>query len=163
MFDSDGNVYGTTWAGGSYGIGVVFKLTPNSNGAYTETVLHSFKGADGDGALPASNVMLDASGNIFGTTVGGGVYYCLCGTVFQCCITSAFLVRNKEAFVCQNVVSSETPNFLQARLLARKTSPLPCFSCGSNLDLRLECLGSQGSGRFAVSGFLGFLLSAVLR
>jgi uncharacterized repeat protein (TIGR03803 family) len=83
VFDSDGNIYGTTWFGGAYETGTVFKLTPNSTGPWTETLLHSFKGADGDGASPASNVILDSSGNIYGTTLGGGNSNCICGTVFE--------------------------------------------------------------------------------
>ena len=49
VLDSKGNVYGTTTAGGSYGGGTVFKLTPKASGKWTETILHSFNGNDGDG------------------------------------------------------------------------------------------------------------------
>ena len=44
IFDAAGNLYGTTGSGGAYGPGTVFKLTPNADGRWTESVLHSFTG-----------------------------------------------------------------------------------------------------------------------
>ena len=78
--DPSGNLYGTTYAGGAYvaagasklGPGTVFKLTPESNGSWTETVLHSFKGS-WDGGGPIGGVILDDEGCIYGTTFQGGV------------------------------------------------------------------------------------------
>ena len=78
--DSQGNLYGTTWNGGAYNDGTVFMTTRSG----VETVLHSF-GAGTDGLLPAGGLVRDAQGNLYGTTVGGGVN--LHGTVFQ--ITAA--------------------------------------------------------------------------
>ncbi len=65
--DSSGNVYGTTYYGGSSGYGVVFKISP----AGLESVLYSFKGSP-DGAYPLAGVTADDSGNLYGTTYGGG-------------------------------------------------------------------------------------------
>jgi len=65
--DAEGNLYGTTERGGAYGRGVVFELTP----AGTETVLYSFAGGS-DGAYPVASLVIDASGNIYGTTEAGG-------------------------------------------------------------------------------------------
>lgn len=70
--DSAGNLYGTTWEGGSkgcgqVGCGTVFKLDPSG----TETILHVFTGGT-DGAAPYAGVTLDAKGNIYGTTQQGG-------------------------------------------------------------------------------------------
>ena len=67
IFDSAGNLYGTTEEGGAYGYGVVFKLTPGG----TETVLYSFTGGN-DGAYPAASLIMDPSGNLYGTTEEGG-------------------------------------------------------------------------------------------
>jgi uncharacterized repeat protein (TIGR03803 family) len=85
-FDDAGNLYGTTIYGGANGIGTVFKLTPGSNGKWTETVLHSFNTVDGRG--PVAGVILDAAGNLYGTTYLGGtgagcLYSYGCGTVFE--------------------------------------------------------------------------------
>ncbi len=72
-FDPAGNLYGTTYSGGTYGYGVVFQLTPNPGGSWREKVLHRF--TDGkDGGLPYSNLIVDAAGNLCGTTTSGGAY-----------------------------------------------------------------------------------------
>jgi len=83
--DASGNIYGATAGGGAFGKGVVFKLTAAAKGPWTETVLRSFRG-DRDGAYPASGVVVDKSGNLYGTTSqGGGDRNCTggCGTVFK--------------------------------------------------------------------------------
>jgi uncharacterized repeat protein (TIGR03803 family) len=68
--DSSGNLYGTTQGGGSLNAGTVFELV-NSSGSYTENVLYSFTGG-GDGGYPASGLIMDSSGNLYGTTFYGG-------------------------------------------------------------------------------------------
>jgi uncharacterized repeat protein (TIGR03803 family) len=78
IFDGAGNLYGTAELGGS-GDGVVFELSPNSNGRWTESVLHTFTYSDG--AAPFAGVIFDASGNLYGTTEGGGAFQE--GTVFK--------------------------------------------------------------------------------
>ncbi len=74
--DQAGNLYGTAGGGtgpcGGGGCGVVFKMTPNSNGKWTYTVLHRFVGTDG--ALPVAGPTLDSKGNIYGTTSAGGAF-----------------------------------------------------------------------------------------
>ncbi len=74
IFDAAGNLYGTTWVGGAYGGGVVFELTPTSNG-WSESVLHSLTGGS-DAALT-----FDRGGNLYGITWFEGTYGW--GTVFK--------------------------------------------------------------------------------
>ena len=77
-FDHSGNIYGTTESGGAYGQGTVFKLTPNGDGSWSESVLYNFKGVY-DGAFPLGGLIFDAAGNLYGTTWAGAC----CGTVFK--------------------------------------------------------------------------------
>jgi uncharacterized repeat protein (TIGR03803 family) len=79
IFDTAGNLYGTTFSGGAYGDGTVFELTPEAGGGWTETVLHSFNG--NDGSAPYAGLIFDAAGNLYGTTFSGGAYGD--GTVFE--------------------------------------------------------------------------------
>lgn len=67
--DSKGNLYGTTSGGGTYGEGTAFKLTATGNGHWTETLLHSFGKTDIGGCVPYGGPILDAAGNVYGTTV----------------------------------------------------------------------------------------------
>lgn len=94
--DANGNLYGTTLNGGdtsskaclaalSPGCGVVFELTPNSGGGWTQTVLYKFKGGT-DGWDSTAPVTLDSSGNLYGTTSQGRGSGCGghgCGEVFE--------------------------------------------------------------------------------
>lgn len=83
VLDNQGNLYGSTYQGGSFNYGIVFKL--DSNGK--ETLLHDFVGADGLGA--GTHLLRDAAGNLYGTTFSGGTpegaIGCRfgCGTIFE--------------------------------------------------------------------------------
>jgi uncharacterized repeat protein (TIGR03803 family) len=81
--DSAGNLYGVTLTGGisgtcfGGGCGTVFELSPNGHGGWSETVLHHFcEGYSGfncpDGGLPNA-LIIDSSGNLYGTTQFGGL------------------------------------------------------------------------------------------
>ena len=92
IFDSKGNLYGTTssTANACYG-GTVFELSPPSGGVgpWTETVLYCFGGGI-DGSAPRSSLIFDSQGNLYGVTTQGGIYDCSqggdgigCGVVFE--------------------------------------------------------------------------------
>ncbi|HZP24450.1 MAG TPA: choice-of-anchor tandem repeat GloVer-containing protein [Terriglobales bacterium] len=75
VFDSAGNIYGTTSTGGAggcgtQGCGTVFKLTP-SGGGWSESVLYRFTGGQ-DGGAPLATVTLDQGGNLYGAASSGG-------------------------------------------------------------------------------------------
>ena len=72
IFDASGNLYGTTGRGGAYGYGTVFKLAPNSNGTWNETLLHSFNKHGKDGYNPDASLIFDAAGSLYGVTSLGG-------------------------------------------------------------------------------------------
>jgi uncharacterized repeat protein (TIGR03803 family) len=89
IMDAAGNLYGTANFGGAYGYGVVFELTPVAGGGWMEKLLHSFKHSKLDGFTPSlGNLVMDAAGNIYGTTAAGGANVSPacnqgCGTVFE--------------------------------------------------------------------------------
>jgi uncharacterized repeat protein (TIGR03803 family) len=90
IFDSQGNLYGTTFVGGPYGTGTVFRLAPQSGSGWVETVLWAFTNGT-DGGFPTTGLTIDAQGNLYGTTSTGGSLSCIgnqfysqsCGVVFQ--------------------------------------------------------------------------------
>jgi len=69
IFDQAGNLYGTTSVGGAYGAGTVFQLSPSGSG-WTKKILHSFQRYDG--ITPVGGLILDQSGNLYGTTPDAG-------------------------------------------------------------------------------------------
>ncbi len=78
VFDGQGNLYGITNLGPSgdgclgEGCGTVYRLKPNSDGTWTETVIHAFNGSDG--AFPLSSLLYDSQGNLYGSASGEGYF-----------------------------------------------------------------------------------------
>jgi uncharacterized repeat protein (TIGR03803 family) len=78
--DEEGDLFGTTYLGGTVGYGTVFKVDKNGK----ETILHNFAGppdGGGDGAIVYSGVIRDTAGDLYGVTFEGGVYGV--GTVYE--------------------------------------------------------------------------------
>ena len=104
--DRAGNLYGTTFAGGSHDGGSVYELKPH-NGSWTLSMLYSFSGNDGAG--PAAGVVFGPDGNLYGTTQYGGnaSRYCdsSCGTVFK---------LRPPAHLCASLSCSWTETVLHA-------------------------------------------------
>ena len=84
IFDTSGNLYGTTYYGPlqgyngpcrdgtDLGCGTVFELTPKSSGGWMEKILHYFKSNGEDGYHPSAGFIFDASGNLYSSTIYGG-------------------------------------------------------------------------------------------
>ena len=106
ILDAAGSLYGTASHGGAYGYGVVFKLTSNQDGQWTESVLYSFAGGT-DGTYPGAPLLFDSVGNLYGTTRYGGTGTCAlsgpsgCGTVFE-------LTPNRDGSWSETVLYSFT-------------------------------------------------------
>jgi uncharacterized repeat protein (TIGR03803 family) len=89
IFDKAGDLYGTTFYGGAYGGGSVFRLKRASGDEWRERLLYSFCPGGfpcKDGLRPYAGVVLDRSGNLYGTTEQGGGNTCgetHCGTIFK--------------------------------------------------------------------------------
>lgn len=84
VFDKAGNLYGTTFYGGTYGNGTVFKMAPDG----TLTTVYSFHAAGGDGYNPNTGVTLDTKGNIYGSAPVGGLYND--GTLYEISASGVF-------------------------------------------------------------------------
>jgi uncharacterized repeat protein (TIGR03803 family) len=85
VFDSTGNLYGTTLNGGTAGMGSVFELSPEADGLWDLILLHSFTGGN-DGSRADVGITLDSKGSLYGTTYAGGGTGCGgsgCGVVFH--------------------------------------------------------------------------------
>jgi uncharacterized repeat protein (TIGR03803 family) len=95
--DQSGNLYGTTYSGGAFGGGVVFKVSPDG----TETALYGFCSQRNcsDGAYPYAGVIEDQSGNLYGTAeFGGGGLNCdgeTCGVIFEIAANGTYTVLHQ--------------------------------------------------------------------
>jgi uncharacterized repeat protein (TIGR03803 family) len=94
VLDNAGNLYGTTPLGGTGAAGVVFELSPQSDGSWNETILYNFCSLTNclDGKTPEAALVMDAAGNLYGATEYGGNQFrsgCNfggaegCGTAFE--------------------------------------------------------------------------------
>ncbi len=85
VLDSAGDIYGVTQQGGANGGGVVFKMTPRSDGGYRFLTLHAFPDGSSDGLLPTT-IVLDSKGNVYGGTASdqaGDCHTYGCGVIFR--------------------------------------------------------------------------------
>jgi uncharacterized repeat protein (TIGR03803 family) len=85
--DAQGNLYGVTMNGGDHGGGTVYRLTPEQNGTWSETLLYSFLSTKSDGVSPMGSPVFDKQGNLYGATVAGGPTND--GTVYELTPTSS--------------------------------------------------------------------------
>ena len=105
--DAHGNIYGTTMGGGDpsgfscylghieLGCGVVFKLSPDADGSWSESILYNFSGA-ADGYDPSA-LAIDAKGNLYGAAFFGGSTNCPdgCGTIFKLNTTGELTILHR--------------------------------------------------------------------
>jgi uncharacterized repeat protein (TIGR03803 family) len=125
IFDGVGDLYGTTANGGNNGkpclvnklpsCGIVFELSPAAGGGWNESILHEFTNSNGDGSAPLAGLAFDPSGNLYGTTLGGGAYsqqpYCSsgCGTLFELSPVSGGVWTEKIVHSFGNAYDGEYP------------------------------------------------------
>jgi uncharacterized repeat protein (TIGR03803 family) len=110
LYDAAGNLLGTTAYGGAYDHGTVFEIAKTTGGyASSPIILVSFNGTDGN--VPVARLIADASGNLLGTTEGGGAYgspygY---GTVFEIAKTHNGYSSTPTTLVSFNEADGATP------------------------------------------------------
>jgi len=151
IFDSAGNLYGTTSEGGFFygdqGFGVVFKLSPQSNGTWKQSVLYTFTGTS-DGTGPRGSVIFDNAGNLYGTAPTGGTGNCNygCGVVFKLAPTASgpwdetvlysFLANGDGAFPLSNLTFDASGNLYGTASAGGTGSNLFCpEGCGTVFKL----------------------------
>ena len=106
IMDKVGNLYGTSPSGGTNGHGTVFELV-NSSGTYTEAILYNFGATGTDGIDPAAGLIMDAAGNLYGTTPSGGT------NIGSATTGSGAGKGGGDGTVFELVNSSGTPVYLQ--------------------------------------------------
>jgi uncharacterized repeat protein (TIGR03803 family) len=106
--DASGNLFGTTYAGGTSGIGTVFEIAYLGDGTYanTPTTLVSFDATNG--SFPYGSLMADANGNLFGTTFNGGANND--GTVFEIAKTSGGYASTPTTLVSFDATDGANPH-----------------------------------------------------
>jgi uncharacterized repeat protein (TIGR03803 family) len=106
IMDAAGDLFGTTSSGGTYGDGTVFEIVKSgSSYSSTPTVLASFNSTDGK--LPASGLIMDAAGDLFGTTENGGASSG--GTVFEIVKSGSSYSSTPTVLVSFNVTNGADP------------------------------------------------------
>lgn len=120
--DAAGNLYGTTYFGGTggctgifAGCGTVFELSPRTGGGWAEKVLYGFHNSGKDGFYPQAGLVFDAAGNLYGTTAYGGAGVCNttaptgCGTVFELTPKAGGVWREKVLYSFAGASDGENP------------------------------------------------------
>lgn len=132
--DAAGDLYGVGGAGGisnggpcNFGCGFAFELTPHSGRSWTYKLLHDFYSSSEDGYEPNSPLLLDPSGNLYGTTFYGGSGPCGCGTVFELTpgpggewterILHSFVYNNVDGFLPAGLVADAAGNLYGTTLV----------------------------------------------
>jgi len=103
----DGNFYGTTGSGGANNLGTVYMLTP----AGALTILYSFAGGAGDGAVPDTGLLQASDGNFYGMTLEGGTNDT--GTIFKLTPSGADTVLYSFAPLGQPKVTALSASFIE--------------------------------------------------
>ncbi len=141
---SDGNLYGTTWSGGSNNSGTVFKIS-NLSTTPVEGVIYSFAG-ENDGALPVASLIQAFDGNLYGTTYYGGVDGF--GTVFKI----GNLATSPTEGVVYNFTGGNDGGYPQASLIQASDGKLygTTFNDGTagwGAVFRIDLQGGRSVGR----------------
>lgn len=166
--DSAGNLYGTSGIGGNDCppvCGTVFELSPTATG-WNFRAIYRFKGGS-DGQNPQGGLLLDAAGNLYGTTEYGGTTSCFgqtygCGTVFKLTRSSgghwteSVLYRFDDGsgggFPLGNLAVDAAGNLYGAASAGGSTACNPPFGCGTIYELSPGATGWTESVLYSFTG-----------
>jgi uncharacterized repeat protein (TIGR03803 family) len=152
ILDGQGNLYGANQDGGN-GYGFIFELSPASGGGWTLTHLHDFVGTDG--SQPFQGLILDASGNLYGTTPSGGTSTeCTggCGVAFELTNTNGAWTET----VLHNFENKEGSAPLAPLFMDSKGDLYGTASAGGPLNYGTVFKLSQEDGTWVLSGIHSF-------
>ena len=154
--DAAGNLYGTASGGGAQNMGILYEIDTNGN----EIVLHTFIGENGDGANPG-NVTIDAGGDIFGVTAGGGSNQL--GTVFEYAAPPSVAIPSMLAYV-NSLLSQGVLNAGQANSLTKQLQQISKLISSGKVNGAVSNLTSfiANVSDLAASGVLTQAQSAAL-
>jgi len=184
VLDAVGNIYGTTSEGGNLsdcrgaGCGVVFKLSPSSHG-WHETIIHTFTGGT-DGAYPAAPLLMDGSGNLYGTAESGGNLKACnsygCGVAYELSESSgawketvlhSFTGGVDDAYPSSPLVFDSTGNLYGTTYQGGDLSGCNAFGCGTVFALsrnsdgwKMTVLRIFGGGQDGANPAAGLILDS---
>ena len=179
VFDTHGNLFGTTEFGGTGGCttgiggcGTIFELSPNGDGTWTETALYNFQGSDGFEAH--AGLIVDAAGNLYGDTANGGAYSQ--GVVFELSPAAGgtwtestlynFTGGTDGGVPYGNLLLGPKGNLYGMTSAGGTTTTVCRYGCGTVFELRPTASGnwtekvvhtfgqSSGDGRFPSAGLI---------
>jgi uncharacterized repeat protein (TIGR03803 family) len=153
-FDAVGKLYGVTYAGGVYGNGTVFRLSPQSSGSSTKSVLYSFTGGS-DGKNPLGDLVLDAAGHLYGTTFQGG-HEGLYGVVFELLSSPSGAWQHK---ILHTFYDAPAANPMAGLVFDRAGNLYGTTTLGANLS---ACAGGCGTLFKLAPGLNGSWIFSVL-
>jgi uncharacterized repeat protein (TIGR03803 family) len=147
VFDKQGNLYGTTSAGGDNDYGTVFELSPGSNGEWAETILQCFKNGDPYGSEPMGGVIVGPGADLYGTTQDGGSGHH--GTVYELSLGLGGWTEAVLYNFCSGVILGKTGNLYGTAHNVYELSPT---SVGWVENVLHNFTGANGDGYFPQAG-----------
>jgi uncharacterized repeat protein (TIGR03803 family) len=173
VMDAAGNLYGTTYFGGTpvaydqgYGYGTVFRLTPAESG-WTETTLYRFCVQTGcpDGAFPLASLIMDGAGNLYGSVPWGADFQnspSCCGAVFGISVGDSLTVSetgngrvtsSPAAIDCPGSCGASFAPGTQVTLTASATSGSTFSGWGGACSGTGSCVVTMNSGQTVTASF----------
>ncbi len=160
-FDRAGNIYGTTWLGGTgpcndgfyTGCGTVFKLTHNSDGSWSKSTLYNFQDGS-DGGFPIAEVTLDQAGNLYGTASSEATL-CntgACGLIYELTQSGSGWTET----VLHNFTGGADGNYPQGGLILDSSGNLYGAAAGGGMGSGTVYEMSPGQGGWSFSTLYSF-------
>ncbi|HEY6769216.1 MAG TPA: choice-of-anchor tandem repeat GloVer-containing protein [Candidatus Sulfotelmatobacter sp.] len=166
VLDAKGNVYGATTSDpagdcGTYGCGVIFRLSPTTSGTWSESILYHFNGTP-DGMAPSGNMFFNGPGTLYGTTNNGG-NVCNgnnsgCGTIYRLTYNSGswtestlYAFSGTDGEVPNSLIQDASGNLFTTTLFGGIKNTSCTLGCGTVFELSPSSGGWTGSSIYQMS------------